>query len=337
MYRDPEYVCHFYVLYVPLGHLDALLRSLIIGCLGTYGNIATVNEACKRFDAHCKGESTIPADLRSAVYGTVLKHGDVSTLEAMMKLFKEADLHEEKVRIMRTMGAVSQPELIKKVLEFSLSVSVLILFIRKLVLLSLNISTALSIILFYIKLAIAFLIGRKRTVNFQNQRLWQHLTADYTIIMSWTLKVTGNLVIYDRGAWFLRIIMSSSRALFGLPSLNRQNDVLVCKWMFTYVTIVSVQCIIKQLLLLFFFFFCDIQNNQGLGKSYQPQPITIYFSLFMYEPRTSYSKEHKRTQSHLRTSVQLNWDSRALLRKRIILVFTLEHIIHRLDSSYHCV
>ena len=61
----------------------------------------------------------IPADLRSAVYSTVLKNGDASSLEAMMK----ADLHEERVRLMRTMGTVTQPELIKKVLDFSLSVS----------------------------------------------------------------------------------------------------------------------------------------------------------------------------------------------------------------------
>ena len=40
-----------------------------------------------------------------------------------MKLFKKADLHEERVRLMRTMGTVTQPELIKKVLDFSLSVS----------------------------------------------------------------------------------------------------------------------------------------------------------------------------------------------------------------------
>ena len=124
-------LAHFYALYFPLGHLDALLRGLIIGCMGKYGHPATVAEACKRFDAHCKGESVIPADLRSAVYSTVLKHGDGSTLAAMMKLFKEAELHEEKVRLMRTMGAVSQPELIKKVLDFSLSVSVLILLTVK--------------------------------------------------------------------------------------------------------------------------------------------------------------------------------------------------------------
>ena len=77
------------------GHLDTLLRGLIIGRLGKYGHPATVKEAQKRFEAHCKGESTIPADLRSAVYSTVLKHGDGNTLESVMQLLKEADLHED--------------------------------------------------------------------------------------------------------------------------------------------------------------------------------------------------------------------------------------------------
>ena len=104
------------------GHLDSLLRGLVLGCMGHGGNPATITEARKRFDAHCRGETTIPADLRSAVYSTVLKHGDDVILDAMMKLFREADLDEEKVRLMRCMGAVSQPELINKVLDFSMSV-----------------------------------------------------------------------------------------------------------------------------------------------------------------------------------------------------------------------
>ena len=98
-------------------------------------------------------------------------------------------------------------------------------------------------LLLYIQLTISFLIGRKRTVNFRNQRLGRHLAADYTIthslltiIMSRTLKVTGNhvmsraiMVMYDRGAWFLRVIMSSSRALCCLPSVKKQiHDFQVC-------------------------------------------------------------------------------------------------------------
>ena len=46
--------------------------------------------------------------------------------------------------------------------------------------------------------------------------------------MSRTLKVMGNHVMYDRGAWFLSIITSSSRALC-LPSVKKQNiDFQVC-------------------------------------------------------------------------------------------------------------
>jgi len=68
------------------------------------------------------------------------------------------------------------------------------------------------------------------------------ITADYTIIKSRTLKVKGNRVVYDRGAWFLRVIMSSSRALCCSPSVKKQ------KHYFNF----SVQCIIKQLLDLVF-------------------------------------------------------------------------------------
>ena len=108
---------------VLLGHLDALLRGIVLGVLGRSSHSATISGARKRFDTRCNGEATIPAGLRSAVYSTVLKNGDSSSLEAMMKLFKKADLHEQRVRLMGTMGAVTQPELIKKVLDFSLSVS----------------------------------------------------------------------------------------------------------------------------------------------------------------------------------------------------------------------
>ena len=93
--------------------------------------------------------------------------------------------------------------------------------------------------LLYIELTISFLIGRKRIANSRNQRLWRHLAADYTIIRSRTLRVTGNHAMYDRGAWFLRVIMSSSRALCCLPSVKKQ------KHDFHFF---PVQCIIKQIL-----------------------------------------------------------------------------------------
>ena len=76
------------------------------------------------------------------------------------------------------------------------------------------------------------------------------ITADYTTIMSRTLKVTCNHVIYDCGAWFLRVIMSSS---------NR----------FVLLAVCFIQCNNKAINR---FSFCDIQDNQGLCKGYQPKP-----------------------------------------------------------------
>ena len=56
--------------------------------------------------------------------------------------------------------------------------------------------TRLSTLL-YIELSNSYLIGRKRTVNFRNQRR-DVITAGYTIVMSRTLKVTGNHVKFAR-------------------------------------------------------------------------------------------------------------------------------------------
>ena len=52
------------------------------------------------------------------------------------------------------------------------------------------------ITLLHIQLTISFRIGRKRTVHFLHQNLGRYLAADHTIIMSRTLKVTGNHVKY---------------------------------------------------------------------------------------------------------------------------------------------
>jgi len=103
------------------GYLTAMLRALVLGRVGSYGLKDAVAEAKKRFAQHIDGKKTIPADLRGAVYATVLKNGDESTFEQMLTLYRAADLHEERVRILRVLGSIKQPELIKRVLEFSLS------------------------------------------------------------------------------------------------------------------------------------------------------------------------------------------------------------------------
>ena len=78
------------------------------------------------------------------------------------------------------------------------------------------------------------------TVNFWNQHLWGHLAADYTVIMSRTLEVTNNHVMYHCGAWFPRVIMSSLHALCCLASVKKKKNMTSIFFI--------IQCIVKQLL-----------------------------------------------------------------------------------------
>lgn len=51
-----------------LDHLTGMLRGLILGRLGCYGDAEVIEECKKRFQAHVEGSQLIPADLRGAVY-----------------------------------------------------------------------------------------------------------------------------------------------------------------------------------------------------------------------------------------------------------------------------
>ena len=137
----------------------------------------------------------------------------------------------------------------------------------------------------YIQLTISFLFGRKPWVNFRNQRVRRHLTAYYTRIMSRTLKVTDNHVIYDCGVWFQGVIRSSSHTLvlradlyiFTRLEINDQFHLLLRP---LYFRSVYDKTIIR-------FGFSDIQNNQGLGRGcrliLQPRLVTPISTLIILD------------------------------------------------------
>jgi puromycin-sensitive aminopeptidase len=101
-------------------HTRGLLRMIVLARMGVFGHEATVREARKRFKEHLSGENVLPADLRSAVYATVMANGDMETYESMLKLYNASDLHEEKDRVARAMSASQKPEVLEKVLQFSI-------------------------------------------------------------------------------------------------------------------------------------------------------------------------------------------------------------------------
>jgi puromycin-sensitive aminopeptidase len=97
-----------------------MCRATVFRTLGTNGDEETKIEAKRQFDEHLKG-NLIPADLRSAVYSTVLSEADDILLEAFFNLHNTTDLQEEKMRIATSLGSVKNPKHIQKVLDFALS------------------------------------------------------------------------------------------------------------------------------------------------------------------------------------------------------------------------
>ncbi|GLH04429.1 Aminopeptidase [Gryllus bimaculatus] len=102
-------------------HLDTLLRSLVIGRLAWFEDENVINQAKQRFADHVSGKALLPADLRSPVYKAVLSVGDEDTYNTMLRLYREADLHEEKDRISRALGAIRDESVLKKILQFAIS------------------------------------------------------------------------------------------------------------------------------------------------------------------------------------------------------------------------
>lgn len=76
----------------------------------------------RRFEKHLAGASALPADLRSACYRAVLADADERAFQRFLQLYRAADLHEEKDRISRALGAVRDPALLNRVLDFAISV-----------------------------------------------------------------------------------------------------------------------------------------------------------------------------------------------------------------------
>lgn len=110
-------------------HLDTLLRGLVLGRLAWLDDEEIMAEAKNRFIKHVNGQPSLPADLRSACYKAVLRGGGSEMFDTLLKLYRSADLHEEKDRISRSLGATKDRELLAKVLNFAMSVSTHVIYI----------------------------------------------------------------------------------------------------------------------------------------------------------------------------------------------------------------
>lgn len=87
------------------GHLDALLRGTLLTALAELGHEATINEAVRRFNIFVEDRETplLPPDVRKAAYVALMQTVNKSNragYESLLKIYKETDLSQEKVRIL---------------------------------------------------------------------------------------------------------------------------------------------------------------------------------------------------------------------------------------------
>ncbi len=104
-------------------HLDILLRSLVIGNLGHYGDPKTVKEARRRFSNFIQ-KGNLPPNLRASVFGITARYGGDDEFKKLLRVYNETELQEEKVRILRALTRFRPKDIVQKVLKFSLSPNV---------------------------------------------------------------------------------------------------------------------------------------------------------------------------------------------------------------------
>eukprot|EP00268_Persea_americana_P036934 TRINITY_DN364_c0_g1_i1.p1 TRINITY_DN364_c0_g1~~TRINITY_DN364_c0_g1_i1.p1 ORF type:complete len:897 (+),score=171.49 TRINITY_DN364_c0_g1_i1:409-3099(+) len=107
-------------------HLDAMLRGEILTALALFGHEGTLTEAVKRFHAYIDDRNTplLPPDVRKAAYVTVMQTGSTSNrsgYESLLKLYRETELSQEKVRILGSLASCPDPNIVLEVLNFVLT------------------------------------------------------------------------------------------------------------------------------------------------------------------------------------------------------------------------
>jgi len=103
------------------GHLDSLLRAIVLGQMGNYEDPETLREARARFDRYLDDPSAVHPDLRGVVFGLTAQRGGRDVYDSFWDLEKQADLHEEKIRLLGALTRFQDQALLRETLERSLS------------------------------------------------------------------------------------------------------------------------------------------------------------------------------------------------------------------------
>ena len=103
------------------GHLDALLRSIVLSQVGSYGDQEVLDQARERFQEHVRDRAGVRPDIRGIVFSLTAQAGDRTIYDQLWKLEKEADLQEEKIRLLMALTRFGDQGLLSETLERSLT------------------------------------------------------------------------------------------------------------------------------------------------------------------------------------------------------------------------
>ena len=103
------------------GHLDSLLRSTVLSQVGSYGDPDFLAQAADRFTAYCQNPAALHPDLRGVVFSLAAQAGSDDTYHRLWQLHEQADLQEEKIRLLLALARFTQPELLQETLRRALT------------------------------------------------------------------------------------------------------------------------------------------------------------------------------------------------------------------------
>ncbi len=103
------------------GHLDSLLRSTVLSQAGVYGDAEVIAQAQRQFDAYQADAGNVRPDLRGVVFSLVAQEGDRATYDRIWELEKNAELHEEKIRLLMSLARFQQQDLLRETLDRALT------------------------------------------------------------------------------------------------------------------------------------------------------------------------------------------------------------------------
>lgn len=106
----------------PEDYQTTLLRQLAVARALAFEHPAAVAEARRRFEAYLGGDAAaIPADLKGAVFGSVLRHGGAEELEQLKTLYAAAESSLEESLLLGAMGNGGDEATVLAALAFNMT------------------------------------------------------------------------------------------------------------------------------------------------------------------------------------------------------------------------